>query len=304
MIANEIPAALAGERVDRAVAFLTGCARSDATRLVDDGAVRRNGRPVRKGSERLAEGDTLDIDDASLGAVDLPEPDPTIALNIVHDDHDVVVVDKPPGLVVHPGAGTPAGTLVNAALARYPEIAAVGDPARPGVVHRLDRGTSGLLVLARTQDAHDSLVAQLTERTVDRRYVAVVWGHPEHDRGVVDAPIGRHPRHPTRMAVVAQGREARTHYHVTQRAGSPATVARVDCRLETGRTHQIRVHMSAIGHAVVGDALYGGVREQLPFDRPALHAAELGFSHPGSGERLHFRAAPPPDLALLVDSLR
>jgi 23S rRNA pseudouridine1911/1915/1917 synthase len=212
-------------------------------------------------------------------------------------------VDKPAGLVVHPGAGHRDGTLVGGLLARFPELASVGAPARPGIVHRLDRGTSGLLVVARTPAAFDDLVTQLSARTVERRYVAVVLGVPAPRSGVVDAPIGRSPRDPTRMAVAATGRPARTHYRVEQAFEQPVVAARLACRLETGRTHQVRVHLSAIGHPVVGDARYGGDRPALPAPRPCLHAARLGFRHPSTGEEMAFEAPLPRDLEAVLAGL-
>ncbi|MCB1003343.1 MAG: RluA family pseudouridine synthase [Acidimicrobiales bacterium] len=224
-------------------------------------------------------------------------------LRVLHEDEDVLVVDKPAGLVVHPGAGHDRGTLVQGALAHAPGLAGVGDPARPGVVHRLDHGTSGLLVLAKRDDAYDSLVAQFGARTVERRYRALVWGHPDDDVGLVDAPIGRSIRRPTRMTVSASGREARTRYEVQQRFTAPVEVALLACRLETGRTHQIRVHLSAIGHPVVGDDQYGGERGVLSPGRPLLHAETLGFVHPGTGRPVSFRSALPADFRDVLERL-
>jgi 23S rRNA pseudouridine1911/1915/1917 synthase len=193
--------------------------------------------------------------------------------------------------------------MVNGLVARYPDLVGVGEPERPGIVHRLDRGTTGLLMVARTEDSLADLAHQLSDRTVEREYIAVVWGHVDSDQGLIDAAIGRSKRHPTRMAVLADGREARTRYEVVSRHDEPAAVSVIRCRLETGRTHQIRVHCRAIGHPVVGDETYGGRREGIRFQRPALHAAVLGFTHPVTGERLRFEAAPPPDLAALLESL-
>ena len=303
MISEEVPTALAGERVDRAVAFLCGCTRAQAAELVAAGGVRRNQRVVRKGADRLQEGDELVIDDDRIPQPEAPSADASLGLDVRFEDDAVVVVHKPAGLVVHPGAGTPQGTLVNALLDRYPGLASVGDPSRPGIVHRLDKGTSGLLMVARTEEARASLVDQLASRSVERRYLAVACDHLESDRGLIDAPLGRDRRHPTRMAVVADGRDARTHYTVQRRATTPGQATVLECRLETGRTHQIRVHLKAIGHPVLGDALYGGVRDNVPFERPALHAAELVFTHPSTGERLAFVADPPDDLARLLDLL-
>ena len=198
----------------------------------------------------------------------------------------MVVVDKPPGLVVHPGAGNPDRTLVNGLLHRFPELAGVGDPARPGIVHRLDAGSSGLLVVARPAAAAAALVEQFAAHTAGRRYDAVVWGHPDAPHGIIDAPIGRDPSDPLKMAVVVDGKRARTEYQVVERdARRPAELARLQCTLETGRTHQIRVHLAAVGHPLVGDPTYGDRRTTLGLRRPFLHAAELTFDHPATGER-------------------
>jgi len=215
----------------------------------------------------------------------------------------VIVVDKPAGVVVHPGAGQRSGTLVQGLLARFPELADVGDPARPGIVHRLDKGTSGLLVVARTPPAHASLVAQLASRAVDRRYLALVWGRMEAGRGVVDGPVGRSSADPTRMAVSARGRPARTRYEVVQRFREPIELTLVECRLETGRTHQIRVHLAAIEHPVVGDARYGRGRPPFAMSRPFLHAARLAFDHPADGRRCQFHSPLPADLESIREAL-
>ncbi len=292
-----VPAALAGERVDRAVAMLTGLPRSEVAELVDAGAVQLRGKAVTSRSSRLAEGDQLDVD--------LPAPDPgaaglraepDVAVPVVHADDEVIVVDKPAALVVHPGAGNLTGTLVAGLLARYPELVGVGEAGRPGIVHRLDKGTSGLLVVARNQAAYESLVAQLGARTVERRYAALVWGTPSPASGMVDAPIGRSKRDPTRMAVSTSGREARTRYDIEQRFDDPVEVSLLACRLETGRTHQIRVHLAAIDHPIVGDPRYRGARQAFPIARPFLHARSLAFDHPGSGARVSFESALPADL--------
>jgi 23S rRNA pseudouridine1911/1915/1917 synthase len=291
-----VPAAAEGERLDRVVALLTGVPRSLASELVAAGRVRLDGRPTAARATRVAAGQELEVDlpeeEPAAGVV----PDPTVEVPLVHEDEAVLVVDKPAGLVVHPGAGHGDGTLVSGLLARFPELAGVGDKARPGLVHRLDRGTSGLLVVARTPEAHADLVAQLAARTVERRYLALVWGVPEPRAGVVDAPIGRSERDPTRMAVSAAGRPARTHYRVAEAFDRPVAAACLRCRLETGRTHQVRVHLAAIGHPVVGDARYGGDRQALPGARPFLHAARLGFRHPATGEAMAFESPLPTDL--------
>ena len=292
-----VPAALAGERVDRAVALLTGLPRSEVASLVSSGAVRIGGVSVRTRSRRVAEGDVLEVDVPAAVAVESAAGDPSVDVAVVHADADVIVVDKPAGLVVHPGSGNPAGTLVNGLLARYPDVAGVGvDPSRPGIVHRLDKGTSGLLVVARSRRAYESLVAQLSARSVARVYLALVAGAVESPAGMIDAPIGRGETDPTRMTVSARGREARTRYEVVERFTSPIPCTLVECRLETGRTHQIRVHLAAIGHPVVGDARYGGVRAGLRVPRPFLHAHQLAFDHPATGERVSWSSPLPPDL--------
>jgi 23S rRNA pseudouridine1911/1915/1917 synthase len=294
-----VPAALAGERVDRAVALLTGWSRSDVQHLVERDAVLVDGRPVAK-SHRLETDALVEVLDAPAGAQP-PAPE-AVEVTVVYDDADVIVVDKPAGLVVHPGAGNADGTLVNGLLARYPDLVGVGDAARPGIVHRLDRDTSGLLVVARTAAAYDALVEQLTERSVDREYQALVWGTPKSSRGVIDAPIGRSEARRTRMAVRDEGRPARTRYEVIATYESP-NCSRLVCHLETGRTHQIRVHLSAIKHPVVGDGTYGGRREALSLDRPFLHAAALAFDHPRTGERVSFTSPLPADLAAVLHDL-
>ncbi len=294
-----VPESLAGERVDRAVALHTGWSRSDVQALVDSALVTVDGRTVAK-SRRLEAGESVEILGAPAGPLDL-EPE-AIDLDVVYEDADVIVIAKPAGLVVHPGAGNPSGTLVHGLLARFPEIADVGAPDRPGVVHRLDRDTSGVLVVARTPRAYESLVTQLSDRSVDRRYDALCWNVPDPRSGVIDAPIGRSQTRRTRMAVTVDGREARTRYEVVASWSRP-TVARLTCALETGRTHQIRVHLAAIGHPIVGDGTYGGNRQSLPVGRPFLHAAELAFTHPVSGERLQFEMPLPADLAAVLEHL-
>jgi 23S rRNA pseudouridine1911/1915/1917 synthase len=230
-----------------------------------------------------------------------------VVFTVVHEDEQIIVIDKPAGLVVHPGAGNLDGTLVNGLLARYPEIAGVGEMHRPGIVHRLDVGTSGLMVVARTELAYHSLVDALASREVGRVYRALVWGHLDNPVGVIDAPIGRDHRDPMRMSVVVDGKPARTRYRVLTPVRTPAAVSTLECRLETGRTHQIRVHLSAIGHPVVGDGQYGGIRSAIDSPRPFLHAAGLELVHPATRESLHFASPLPADLAaveaLLSDEL-
>ena len=322
-----VPEALAGVRVDRAVAILTEVSRSVAAELVEAGRVLVAGAPVAGRSLPLEAGDELEVmlpGRSDQGVL----PDLAVPFGVVHEDPFLIVVEKPAGVVVHPGAGRRTGTLVNGLVARYPDIAALGagpcDPGRPGIVHRIDRGTSGLLVIARTAEAYRSLAAQMADRSVGRRYLALVAGHLPDDRGVVDAPIGRSARTPTRMSVSAAGRAARTHYVVVERLGGtagavpgrdregfsgsppalPATTL-VACTLETGRTHQVRVHFAAIGHPVVGDDRYGvggrfaGAR-LLEQGRLFLHAAALAFDHPADGERRRWVSPLPEDLAGVI----
>ncbi|MGH9067981.1 MAG: RluA family pseudouridine synthase [Acidimicrobiales bacterium] len=312
----EVPAAFAGERVDRVVATLTELARSEVATLVATGQVRLDGSVVGTRSRRVGEGQLLEVEIPPPPAVGLV-PDPDVVVRVVHAHGAVVVVDKPAGLVVHPGAGHQSGTLAHGLLARFPELAGVGDPERPGIVHRLDRLTSGLLAVARTPEALVALGAQLADRTMGRRYLALVRGRVEAETGVVDAPVGRSARDPTRMTVTAEGRPARTGYEVRARFDDPVTVTLVECRLETGRTHQVRVHLAAIGHPVVGDVRYGGNRGQrggrrsgdwaalaaLDPMRPFLHAHALAFDHPVTGERTELTSALPPELAALLADL-
>jgi 23S rRNA pseudouridine1911/1915/1917 synthase len=297
-----VPAALDGDRVDRALAFLTGWPRAAVQDLIEGGAVTVDGQVVAKGY-RLHEGSTLEVLAEPRSDSDVrPEPDPDVVVDVRFADDDVVVVAKPAGLVVHPGAGHATGTLVNGLLARFPGIETVGDQKRPGIVHRLDRDTSGLLMVARSARAYDSLVAQLAARSVERVYAALVWGRLSSPRGLIDAPIGRSGARRTRMAVRDEGKAARTEYKVLTAFELPVC-SLVECTLETGRTHQIRVHLAAIGHPVVGDGTYGGSRDQIPLPRPFLHAGTLGFDHPGTGERLRFVEPLPPELAAVLEGL-
>lgn len=293
-----LPQALAGERLDRAVCIVFGLARSAAARAVREGRVRLGGRAVLTPSARVRAGDVLAVEpEAPLEEAGQAPPQ----LRVVYEDESIVVVDKEAGVVMHPGAGRSHGTASQALLARYPEIASVGDPQRPGIVHRLDKGTSGLFVAARTQVAYESLVAQMRLRQVRRSYLAVVAGRIEEPAGKVDAPIARSRRQPTRMTVSRQGREARSSYVVRERLEA-ARATLVEVTLETGRTHQIRVHMSAIGHPVIGDSRYGGANPLL--ERPFLHAWSLSLAHPLSGEPLSWESELPEELLGVLEALR
>jgi 23S rRNA pseudouridine1911/1915/1917 synthase len=297
-----VPDALAGERLDRVVALEADLTRNAASELVSSGAVTVNGRVVTKGSARVGVGDVVAavVPDAADDAI-VPEAD--VGFTVVHADDDVLVIDKPAGLVVHPGAGRTSGTLVHGLVARYPEIASVGEPDRPGIVHRLDSGTSGLMVVARTEAAREMLVGMLSAREVSRQYRALAWGTVEGDEGLVDAPIGRSERERTKMAIVADGREARTRFVVLDRFTSPAPVTLLECHLETGRTHQIRVHLASIKHPVVGDTRYGRARPAITVDRPFLHAERLAFAHPITGEEMAFASPLPADLVAVLATL-
>ncbi len=300
----EVPAALAGERVDKAVALLADLPRSAVTDLVDAGAVLLDGEVVTTRSRILAAGQRLQ---AAIPAIvaDEPRPDREVVFEVVYEDDDLIVVDKPAGLVVHHGAGHRGGTLVDGLLHRYPELAdlpgaGAGEPARPGIVHRLDKGTSGLLVVARSPAAFQSLSAQLREHTAGRFYQTLVIGSVESDAGVVDAPIGRSSRLPTRMTISHQGRPARTNYRVLDRFNLPEELTLLEASLETGRTHQVRVHLAAIGHPVVGDdrdrgAVNRPLAGALPNGRLFLHAFRLTLDHP-RGDRLTWESPLPADL--------
>jgi 23S rRNA pseudouridine1911/1915/1917 synthase len=302
-ISEVVPSALAGERLDRIVAFILDISRSVATAVIDAGGVEVDGAVASTGKIRLTEGQEVTVDPGAVPVDEPPQPDASVEFTVIHEDADIIVIDKPAGLVVHPGAGNPDGTLVNGLLARYPEIVDVGERVRPGIVHRLDAGSSGLLVVARTAEAAEALIDQFATHEATRVYLALVWGHPSAPHGVIDAPIGRSRRDPLKMAVVADGRWARTEYRVLERFDRPAELSLLECRLETGRTHQIRVHLSSINHPLVGDPVYGQRRPKLDVERPFLHAAELAFDHPTTGERVTYRSELAADLAARLATL-
>lgn len=303
MIVEIVPSALHGERVDRIVAFILDVSRSVASGLVERGAVHVDGSVETSGKVRLIEGQEVSVDPSQVPGETLPEADHTVEVSVVHVDEHVIVVDKHAGLVVHPGAGNDSKTLVNGLLAEFPEIAEVGELHRPGIVHRLDAGSTGLLVVARTQHAYDELVPQFADHSATRMYKALVWGHPTALHGVIDAPIGRSRRDPLKMAVVADGRDSRTEYEVVARYVSPVDCALLECSLETGRTHQIRVHLSSIGHPLIGDPWYGQRRPTLGMERPFLHAARLEFDHPNGEGRVAFSSELAADLREMLSGL-
>ncbi|MGA1346193.1 MAG: RluA family pseudouridine synthase [Ilumatobacteraceae bacterium] len=303
MITEIVPSALAGERLDRVVSLMADISRAVAAQLGADGGVEVDGRPERSGKIRLVEGQVVMVDEGRIPSQGAPVADVGVEFRVVHTDEWVIVVDKPAGLVVHPGAGNTEGTLVNGLLARFPDLAGVGEAHRPGIVHRLDAGSTGLLVVARTATAHEHLVEQFADHSATRQYVALVWGHPEAPHGIIDAPLGRSRRDPLKMAVVADGRPARTEYRVVSRHRAPAECALLECTLETGRTHQIRVHLASIGHPLIGDPWYGQRRPTLGLGRPFLHAARLEFDHPAGTGRAVFESPLAPDLVALTSTL-
>jgi 23S rRNA pseudouridine1911/1915/1917 synthase len=297
-----------GVRLDRFLAAVVADrSRSQIQRLIKDGSVRVAGR-VAKANQPVKAGQTI--------VLDVPEPvDPEpmaepLPLPILYQDRDVIVVDKPAGMVVHPAAGHASGTLVNALLHHVDDLSGIGGERRPGIVHRLDRGTSGLMVVAKNDASHEELARQFHDREVEKEYIALVWGVVQAGRRI-DAPIGRDPNNRKKMSARARrSREAVTRITRTEHVNPAVTLAQI--AIHTGRTHQIRVHLSAIGHPVVGDPLYGGVRRHVPADvrpvltlqRPFLHAARLVFKHPADGRRMEFTSDLPEDLEQVLDDLR
>jgi 23S rRNA pseudouridine1911/1915/1917 synthase len=302
-----------GVRLDRfLVSVLPDQSRSQIQRLIKDGRVRVAGRDA-KANQPVKTGQEVAVDiPAPVDAAPQPE---ALPLPILYQDRDLIVIDKPAGMVVHPAAGHASGTLVNALLHHVDDLSGIGGEKRPGIVHRLDRGTSGLMVVAKHDAAHAELARQFQDREVEKEYVALVWGVVQAGRRI-DAPIGRDPANRQKMSARApsrrlrRSREAVTRIVRAEPFGRVLTLAHV--AIHTGRTHQIRVHLSTIGHPVVGDALYGGVHRRVPgdiravthLDRPFLHAARLAFSHPADHRRMEFVSPLPPDLAHVLDDLR
>lgn len=308
-----LPADTRPDRLDRALAqALPALSRSRLKALIEAGQVSTGGVPVREPSSKVKAG--------QIFAIILPNPEPAtpvaqaIELAVIYEDEDLIVIDKPAGLVVHPAPGNQDLTLVNALLAHCGQsLTGIGGVLRPGIVHRIDKETSGLLVAAKTERAHAGLSRQFADRTVERSYLAVVWGSPSPSAGEVDAPIGRSPVNRKKMAVVSRNsKTAITRYRTLRRfAGGAASL--LECRLATGRTHQIRVHMTHMGHALIGDPVYGRSGRRVSSEplraatarmtRQALHAASLGFVHPGTGTALRFASEPPDDMRALIVSL-
>jgi 23S rRNA pseudouridine1911/1915/1917 synthase len=310
-----LPAASAGQRLDKALALaLPAFSRARLRALIDGGAASLDGRTIKDADRAVKGGETIRLRVPPAAPAE-PQAE-TMPLAILYEDEALIVLDKPAGLVVHPAAGHAQGTLVNALLAHCgASLSGIGGVRRPGIVHRIDKDTSGLLVVAKTDQAHRSLARQLQARTLSRSYAALVWGVPHPAEGLIDKPLGRSPANRKMMAVRPEGKPARTHYRVCERFGGDRA-AFVECRLETGRTHQIRVHLTAIGHPLLGDPVYGGgvsgrrkaLAAAFPavagFRRQALHAAELRFQHPLTHQTLRFTAALPADFQALLRALR
>ena len=307
IIEARIAPAADGWRLDRALAdAVPTLSRERLKVLIAAGQVTRDGVAVRDPAKRAAGGDAF--------AVAVPDPAPAhneaqdIPLVVAFEDEHLIVVDKPAGLVVHPACGNPDGTLVNALLHHCGgSLSGIGGVARPGIVHRIDKDTSGLMVAAKTDRAHEGLAKQFAAHSIDRRYRAIVAGHPAPPAGSVDAPLARSPQNRKKVAIVQGGKRAVTHFRTVERLRDAALV---ECRLETGRTHQVRVHMASIGHGLLGDPVYGrtkqahkGVLERLSFHRQALHAARLGFIHPVTGIDVSLESAMPADMQELFSHL-
>lgn len=276
-----------GERLDVFAARTSGETRAFVQRLIEEGAVTINGVQGRSNA-RLKPGDAVEIHiKAPVPTEILPED---IPLSIVYEDSDIAVIDKPKGMVVHPAPGNERGTLVNAILYHIKDLSGIGGALRPGIVHRIDKMTSGLIVIAKNDFAHRALAEQMKTHAAGRIYIALVDGNIKEEMGTVDAPVGRHPTDRKRMAVVPDGREAVTHWRVLERYGMYTLLA---ARLETGRTHQVRVHMAYLKHPVSGDAVYGPEKNRLGLDGQALHAFQLMLTHPRTGERMKFQAPLP-----------
>lgn len=289
----------AGVRLDAFLSADGALTRSQAARLIAEGRVRVNGKPATK-SARLSGGETVTVDVPQLRETALPPQD--IPLDVVYEDDDVIVVNKPTGLVVHPAPGHPDGTLVNALLHHCGDsLSGIGGEKRPGIVHRIDRDTSGLIIAAKNDAAHLALSAQLKDHSLSRTYECLVTGNMKQDSGTVDAPIGRSSADRKKMAVVPTGRRAVTHWEVVARYPG---VTHLRCRLETGRTHQIRVHMAYIGHPILGDTVYGAKKPVPGLTGQCLHATGLRFIHPRTGEPVELHCPLPPEFTAMLQKLQ
>lgn len=289
----------AGVRLDAFLSADGALTRSQAARLIAEGRVRVNGKPAAK-SARLSGGETVTVDVPQLRETALPPQD--IPLDVVYEDDDVIVVNKPTGLVVHPAPGHPDGTLVNALLHHCGDsLSGIGGEKRPGIVHRIDRDTSGLIIAAKNDTAHLALSAQLKDHSLSRTYECLVTGNMKQDSGTVDAPIGRSSADRKKMAVVPTGRRAVTHWEVVARYPG---VTHLRCRLETGRTHQIRVHMAYIGHPILGDTVYGAKKPVPGLTGQCLHATGLRFVHPRTGEPVELHCPLPPEFTAMLQKLQ
>ena len=287
----------AGERLDKFISENSDISRSYAAKLAEDGCIRVNGKSAQK-KTKVPKGDEV--------IVLIPEPQEieakpeNIPIDIVYEDDSVIVVNKPQGMVVHPAAGNLSGTLVNGLL-YHCSLSSINGAVRPGIVHRIDKDTSGLLVVAKTNEAHEALSEQLKERKALRKYYCIVNGNIKEDTGTVDKPIGRHPTDRKRMAIIEGGREAVTHFKVLERFGQ---FTLVECTLQTGRTHQIRVHMAALGHNIVGDPVYGIKKDREKGKGQLLHAKTIGFTHPKTGELMEFTSELPKEFMAVLNKLR
>ena len=289
----------AGVRLDAFLSADGALTRSQAARLIAEGRVRVNGKPAAK-SARLSGGETVTVDVPQLRETALPPQD--IPLDVVYEDDDVIVVNKPTGLVVHPAPGHPDGTLVNALLHHCGDsLSGIGGEKRPGIVHRIDRDTSGLIIAAKNDAAHLALSAQLKDHSLSRTYECLVTGNMKQDSGTVDAPIGRSSADRKKMAVVPTGRRAVTHWEVVARYPG---VTHLRCRLETGRTHQIRVHMAYLGHPILGDTVYGAKKPVPGLTGQCLHASGLRFVHPRTGEPVELHCPLPPEFTAMLQKLQ
>ncbi len=298
-----VPDGLEGVRVDAGLARLLGLSRTAAAELAAAGDVLLDGRPVGK-SDRLVAGSLLDVTLPDAAPAQPLTQAPVDGLGVVYSDDDIVVVDKPVGVAAHPSPGWEGPTVIGGVLAMGHRVSTSGAEERRGIVHRLDAGTSGLMVVAKSESAYSALKDAFRERTVDKVYHAIAHGHPDPLRGTIDAPIGRHPRHDWKFAVTAGGKDSVTHYEVIE--AFPAA-SLVEVHLETGRTHQIRVHFNAVGHPLAGDTMYSAdprLAERLGLTRQWLHAHRLGFAHPADGRYVSFESPYPADLQHALDVLR